>query len=134
MYSSDVAAGNAALVASANPAPPNDGAKAGGGKTGPPLPDKIVGDQTDPKAGPNKGGGKHTSGPLTPANGGKGDFGADLNTLTGGTRPREPGDKAPPGSLVGPNGIFGRPENSTGGQSIDIPANGDKPHETLHYP
>lgn len=23
---------------------------------------------------------------------------------------------------------------SSGGQSIDIPANGDKPHEVLHYP
>jgi hypothetical protein len=26
------------------------------------------------------------------------------------------------------------PENSSGGRSIDIPANGSKPHETLHYP
>ncbi|MET0267511.1 MAG: RHS repeat-associated core domain-containing protein [Duganella sp.] len=110
------------------------GTNSGDGKTAPSLPDKIVGDQSDPRAGPNKGGGKHTSGPLTPENGGVGDFEADLNTLTGGYRPRQPGDKAPPGSLVGPNGIFGRPENSGGGKSIDIPGNGNKPHETLHYP
>jgi RHS repeat-associated protein len=98
----------------------------------PPLPPDLVGDQSDPRAGPSKGGGRHTSGPLTPTNGGSGDFEADLDKLTGGTRPWQPGDKAPPGSLVGPNGIFGRP-NSSGGRSIDIPANGSKPHETLHY-
>jgi len=99
----------------------------------PPLPTDIVGDQSDPRAGMGKGGKKHTSGPLTPANGGTGDFGKDLDALTGGTRPWQPGDSAPPGSLVGPNGIFGRPSNSSGGSSIDIPANGTKPHETLHY-
>ncbi len=100
----------------------------------PAIPDKLVGDQSDPRAGPNKNGGKHTSGPLTPDNGGTGQFRPDLDKLTGGVRPWQPGDKAPPGSLVGPNGIFGRPGNSSGGQSIDIPANGSKPHETLHYP
>lgn len=105
-----------------------------GTNSAPPILGDLVGDQSDPRAGPNKGGGKHTSGPLTPENGGTGDFEQDLNTLTGGTRPRQPGDKAPPGCLVGPNGIFGRPENSTGGKSIDIPGNGKKPHETLHYP
>ena len=99
-----------------------------------PLPDVIVGDQSDPRAGPSKGGGKHTSGPLAPENGGTGDFESDLQRLTGGVRPWQPGDKAPPGSLVGENGIFGRPVNSSGGKSIDIPANGKKPHETLHYP
>jgi hypothetical protein len=53
---------------------------------------------------------------------------------SGGTRPAGPGDSAPPGSQIGENGIFGRPENRRSGSSIDIPANGDKPHETLHYP
>jgi RHS repeat-associated protein len=100
----------------------------------PPLPDVLVGDQGDPRAGPNKGGTKHTSGPLKPEYGGTGDFDADLQKLTGGARPWQPGDKAPPGSLIGANGIFGRPKNSSGGQSIDIPANGSRPHETLHYP
>jgi filamentous hemagglutinin len=99
----------------------------------PSLPSDLVGDQSDPRAGPNKGGNRHTSGPLTPENGGTGDYDQDLETLTGGTRPWQPGDKAPPGSQVGQNGIFGRPQNSSGGKSIDIPANGDKPHETLHY-
>ena len=97
-------------------------------------PTGIVGDQSDPKAGPNDKGGKWTSGPLKPENGGTGDFDKDLQHLTGGTRPSQPGDKAPPGSLIGPNGIFGRNPNNGGGKSIDIPANGNKPHETLHYP
>ena len=100
----------------------------------PSLPDALVGDQNDPRAVPNKGGTKWTSGPLTPANGGVGDYQTDLDKLTGGTRPQRPGDSAPPGSQVGTNGIFGRPQNSSGGKSIDIPANGGKPHETLHYP
>lgn len=105
-----------------------------GANTAPPLPDKLVGDQSDPRAGPNKGGGKNTSGTLTPENGGNGDFLNDLDVLAGPVRPQQPGDKAPPGSLVGGNGVFGRPDNKTGGSSIDIPANGTKPHETLHYP
>lgn len=104
-----------------------------GAKESPPLPNGLVGDQTDPKAGSNKSGNRHTSGPLKPEHGGTGDYEKDLETLTGGTRPQQPGDRAPPGSQVGANGIFGRPINSSGGKSIDIPANGDKPHETLHY-
>lgn len=99
----------------------------------PDVPNGLVGDQSDDRAGPNKSGKRHTSGPLTPENGGTGDYETDLETLTGGTRPAGEGDSAPPGSQVGENGIFGRPENSTGGASIDIPAKGDKPHETLHY-
>jgi len=93
----------------------------------------LVGDQSDSRAGPNESGNRHTSGTLTPDNGGTGDYDQDLEALTGGTRPWQPGDKAPPGSQVGENGIFGRPQNSSGGKSIDIPANGDKPHEPLHY-
>jgi filamentous hemagglutinin len=69
-----------------------------------------------------------------PEHGGTGNFETDLGKLTGGFRPWQPGDKAPPGSLVGANGIFGRPQNSGGGKSIDIPANGSRPHETIHYP
>jgi RHS repeat-associated protein len=99
----------------------------------PDVPDGLVGDQSDDRSGSNKSGKKHTSGSLTPENGGTGDYETDLETLTGGTRPAGEGDSAPSGSQVGENGIFGRPENSTGGASIDIPAKGDKPHETLHY-
>jgi RHS repeat-associated protein len=113
--------------------PKSDGKSNGESKAAPELPDKIVGDQSDSRAGVNSSGNKHTSGPLTPGNGGTGDFNKDLQTLTGGTRESKPGDKAPPGSQIGPNGIFGRDPNSTGGKSIDIPANGQKPHETLHY-
>ena len=100
----------------------------------PKLPTGIVGDQSAPNAGPNKRGGRWTSGALTPENGGTGDYQKDLDKLTGGTRPWQDGDKAKPGSQVGPNGIFGRDVNGSGGKSIDIPANGTKPHETLHYP
>lgn len=38
------------------------------------------------------------------------------------------------GSRVGENGIILRPETDKSGPRIDIPAKGDKPHETLHYP
>ncbi|GAA6140405.1 RHS repeat-associated core domain-containing protein [Hydrogenophaga sp. 5NK40-0174] len=100
----------------------------------PSLPTDIVGDQSDERAGPNKDGTRWTSGTLRPERGGTGDFADDLDHLSGGVRPWQPGDRAPPGSLVGANGIFGRPTNSSGGASIDIPANGSKPHETLHYP
>jgi RHS repeat-associated protein len=103
------------------------------GNNAPPLPDKIVGNQSDPRAGLNKSGNKHTSGPLAQENGGNGDFLHDLDVLAGPVRPQRAGDRAPPGSLVGDNGVFGRPANKTGGSSIDIPANGAKPHETLHY-
>jgi len=70
---------------------------------------------------------------LKPEFGGTGEYGSDLGTLAGETRPAGPGDPAPAGSQIGENGVFGR-ENSSGGHSIDIPANRDKPHETLHYP
>ena len=100
----------------------------------PDLPKDLVGDQSDPRAGPNRKGNRHTSGNLKPDYGGTGDFYDDLELLTGGTRPWTENDvNYPPGSLIGENGIFGRPNNSSGGSSIDIPANGSKPHETLHY-
>ena len=97
------------------------------------IPDKLVGDQSDPRTGSNKSGTRHTSGPLAPENGGVGDYEKDLETLTGDTRPAGESDSAPPGSSIGENGIFGRPVNSSGGASIDVPAKGDKIHETLHY-
>lgn len=51
------------------------------------IPDLLVGDQGDARAGPNRGGTRHTSGPLKPEYGGAGDFYSDLERLTGGTRP-----------------------------------------------
>ncbi len=99
----------------------------------PDVPDDLVGDQGDSRAGPNKSGNRHTSGPLTTENGGTGNYAEDLEILTGGTTLAGTGDSAPPGSAIEANGIFGRENNSSGGASIDIPANGDKPHETLHY-
>ena len=58
----------------------------------------------------------------------------DLDELAGPTRPATENDRAPLGSSVGENGVFGRRSKDDNGWSIDIPANGDKPHETLHYP
>lgn len=92
-----------------------------------------MGDQGSPLAGPNKSGSRHTSGNLKPEFGGTGNYDDDLKALAGDTRPTVRGNSAPPGAQIGENGVFGRETNSSGGKSIDISANGDKPHETLHY-
>ena len=55
----------------------------------PPLPNVLVGDQSDPRAGPNKSGKRHASGPLLAEHGGTGSYPEDLELLTGGTRPRQ---------------------------------------------
>jgi hypothetical protein len=56
-------------------------------------------------------------------------------TLTGGkSGPAPAGSTYPPGTQVGNSGIAARPATGSSGPRIDIPANGDKPHETLHYP
>jgi hypothetical protein len=96
----------------------------------PPLPDKPVGDK------PTGGSGNRTnSGPLTPGNMGTEDAGKDFDKLTGGkSGPAPEGSNHPPGTQVGDNGIAHRPPAGDKGSRIDIPANGDKSHETLHYP
>ena len=97
-----------------------------------PVPSGLVGTQ-DGKSG--QAGGRHNSGPLDPAHGGSGDAARDFNTLTGGkTGPAPAGSNYPPGTQVGDNGISLRPARGNSGPRIDIPANGGKPHETLHYP
>ncbi len=98
----------------------------------PPLPEDLVGE--NPRL--NKSGTRATSGTLTSDNGGVGDYDADLEKLAGGVREVQPGENvsAPPEAMLGENGVFGREVNSSGGRSIDIPPNGSKPHETLHYP
>jgi len=94
-----------------------------------PLPTGLVG--TDPS--PTKG--RTNSGPLAPENGGSGDAGKDFGTLTGGkSGPAASGSTYPPGTQVGDNGTALRPASGKSGPRIDIPANGSKPHETLHYP
>jgi RHS repeat-associated protein len=94
-----------------------------------PVPTGLVG--TDPT--PTKG--RTNSGPLAPGNGGTGDAGKDFGTLTGGkSGPAPPGSTLPPGTQVGENGTQLRPGSPTSGPRIDIPANGPKPIETLHYP
>lgn len=107
------------------------GADTGDGKTVPPVPGELVGDQSDPRAGQR--GKRHTSGQLTQGNGGTGDAQADFNHLTGGTgQPMPAPNTYPPGTQIGGNGIVIRP--GKGGTSIDIPGKGSKPPETLHYP
>ena len=96
----------------------------------PELPSGYVGDSSDSRSGSNPKSKKRTSGELTPENGGTGNPLTDAEELAGPLKP-VPGE---PGTYIGENGIRYRPENTSGGASIDIPANGDRKHETLHYP
>jgi filamentous hemagglutinin len=101
----------------------------------PPLPTGLVGDQNSDKAGLSNNGKRHTSGGLTPENGGTGDPDKDFDYLTGGkSRPTKEGDKTStkPGARIGDNGVVIRPGKT--GISIDIPGFGNKIPETLHYP
>jgi hypothetical protein len=107
----------------------NHGNKEGG--KSPPLPDKLVGVKDDKSA---TQGNRENRGPLAPENGGAGNAGKDFDHLTGGkSGPAPEGSKYPPGTLVGENGVAIRPDGKSGPR-IDIPANGDEPHETVHYP
>ncbi|HTV86200.1 MAG TPA: RHS repeat-associated core domain-containing protein [Dyella sp.] len=97
-----------------------------------PLPGGLVGQQ-DGKTGQQ--GKRINNGPLAPSNGGTGDAEKDFDNLTGGKSSPAPTDKGyPAGTLVGDNGISYRPGTDKTGPRIDIPANGNKPPETLHYP
>jgi RHS repeat-associated protein len=99
---------------------------------GPEVPGSLVGEQDD-IAGAQ--GGRHNSGPLSTDHGGTGDAGKDFEKLTGGKAGPAPEDKNyPEGTVVGENGISLRPATDKSGPRIDIPAKGDKPAETLHYP
>ncbi len=91
----------------------------------PPLPDRLLGEQDEDARQQGK---RHNSGPIPPENGGTGDAKEDFDRLTGGTG-RPVGD----GILEGDNGIRYRPGVGDKGPRIDIPANGAKPHETIHY-
>lgn len=91
----------------------------------------MVGDQSDPRAGPSRGK-RHNSGPLTKENGGTGNADSDFDKLTGGTG-KSSDSSRPPGSKTGDNKITMRPAKGKKGPRIDIPENGSKPPETLHY-
>lgn len=98
----------------------------------PALPGSMVG-TNDSKS--RQQGGRFNSGPLSPEHGGTGDSVKDFDTLTGGkSAPAAEEKEYPPGTLVGENGISHRPATPKYGPRIDIPANGDKVPETLHYP
>ena len=102
------------------------------GSTTPPPPGTLVGTQD---GGSRQQGGRVNNGPLAPAHGGTDDAGSDFDHLTGGnSAPAPEGSRLPPGSVVGENGVIFRPGSGSTGPRIDIPASGDKPHETLHYP
>jgi hypothetical protein len=115
-----------------------DSAKDSGGKAEeandavPPVPSVLVGDQSSDLAGLTKNGKRHTSGPMTPENGGTGDAARDFDKLTGNTS-QPAGGTYPPGTLIGPNGVVLRPGQKGSGPRIEIPSTGSKPPETLHY-
>lgn len=98
-----------------------------------PLPDEPVGSPDDRKTGK---GGQIQSGPLAPENGGTGNPNEDFDVLTGGKSSPAPEDSTfPEGTRIGDNGVVIRPGSKPDdGPRIDIPQNGDKPRETLHYP
>lgn len=95
----------------------------------PDVPDGIVG------ANPRETRGRTNSDGLAEENGGTGDAEKDFDGLTGGVSgPASEGSRYPEGTRVGENGIAIRPGTDKSGPRIDIPAKGEKPHETLHYP
>ena len=97
----------------------------------PPLPEGPVGVQ-DGRGGRNRNRGQ-MSGPLAPEHGGTGNADEDFEVLGGpNSGPPPEGSTLPPGSRQAPNGVQIRP--GPRGPRIDIPANGTKPPETLHYP
>lgn len=121
--------------------PPDHAGDPGGGAQGkqqsaaPPVPDVLVGEQNDPRAGPTRSGSRHTSGPLAPQFGGVGDIQKDFDYLTGATGrpfPHSNSRSRIPGAVVGDNGIWMRPGGKSGGR-IEIPGAGNKLPETLHY-
>ncbi len=123
---------NTAHAPQSNPAPGTQTGATPVSAPAVPLPPGLVGTQ-DKDAGPRGKG--HKSGPLDPAHGGSGDAGKDFETLTGGkSGPAPAGAGYPAGTQVGDNGTAVRPATGSKGPRIDIPANGNKPAETLHYP
>ena len=105
----------------------NDNSSAVQPKQSPDLPKGLVGDQSDQRSGQR--GKRHNSGSLLPENGGTGNAETDFDHLTGGTGQADPKT----GHIIGDNGVRYRPGKSSEGPRIVIPANGGKPHETLHY-
>jgi len=86
----------------------------------PPLPDGLVGENAEDSSGQRK----NTD--LPPSA-----FPGTVQDLTGGNLAPDPNK---PGHLVAPNGVRVRPGVGDKGPRIDIPANGAKPPETIHFP
>lgn len=117
----------AKIVQSTSSNSSNSGSGQQGGDKAPSVPDKLVG-TVDDKSGQQ--GGRVNNGPLAPDNGGTGDAAKDFGKLTGG----KIGESGKYPGVRGENGIGMRPGKEGEGPRIDIPANGNKPAETLHYP
>jgi RHS repeat-associated protein len=88
-----------------------------------PLPDGLIGG--DPRPG---GGRTNTTAPN----------GADPESVFGGLTGGQPPTVLPDGTKIGPNGIRLRPgrtlpNGDKKGPRIDVPGNGDKPPETIHW-
>ena len=94
----------------------SDGEKKGGNST-PDLPDGLTGDN------PRPGSGNRVNTDLP--GGAQGVF----DDLTGG-KSTDQGN----GTKVGSNGVRIRPGKTGEGPRVDIPAKGDRPHETIHFP
>ena len=85
----------------------------------PEIPDKIIGDnpkETKPRTNTDLPGDK---------------FPETVKDLTGGALTPDTNN---PGHQVAPNGVRLRPPEEGVGPRIDIPAKGDKPRETIHFP
>lgn len=95
-----------------------DGSSEDGGSSCPTLPDDLVGNN------PRKSSGSRTN---TDLPGSK--FPDVVDDLTGGNLKPKPG-----GGFTAPNGVNVRPGKPGEGPRIDIPANGPKPPETIHFP
>src|SRR5580700_416420 len=85
---------------------------------GPPLPDDIIGKNPRPSS-------RRTNTDLPGINPTPEEV---FDKLTGGRS-----TALPDGTRVGSNGVRLRPGIGDGAR-IDIPANGNKPHETIHFP
>jgi filamentous hemagglutinin len=83
----------------------------------PDLPDGLTGEN------PREGSGSRINTDLP------GDAQGVFDRLTGGQSRTEPG-----GHRVGPNGVRLRPGTQSKGPRVDIPAKGQRPHETIHFP
>jgi RHS repeat-associated protein len=110
--------GGVAIVAGAAIILNNQNQDKGAAPQAPGLPDSLIGQNAQP-------GGKRINTDLPGTNPSP----EELFTSLGGGQ----SITLPDGTRVAPNGVRLRPDTGSGPR-IDIPANGSKPHETIHFP